>query len=276
MPEVEQRAGTAGLAFVLRHDPRLGGNAGGDGAFGGSGVEGDDGPAVLFEPVEKAAITEHAVFENFGITGAKFAFGQRAQRAQIGQHQRRLVERADQILARRGVDRGLAADRTVDLRQQRGGQLHEAAAALEDRAGKAGQVADHAAAQREDMVAAFDTLIQQPVGQPGETVPALRCFAGRDIVPARFDARGRKRIADGFAPVSARVGIGHDAGMALAQEGPGLRCQIGQQPVADTHFVAPAGQFDGNYSHASIALRMLSAVSVCGASSVTTWTCASA
>ena len=45
----------------------------------------------------------------------------------VGQHQARLVKGADQVLALGRVDPGLAADRTVDLRQQRRRDLHEAA-----------------------------------------------------------------------------------------------------------------------------------------------------
>ena len=47
------------------------------------------------------------------------------------------------------VDRGLAADRGIDHRQQGGGQLHEAHAAHPAGGREAGEVADHAAAERE-------------------------------------------------------------------------------------------------------------------------------
>ena len=52
------------------------------------------------------------------------------------------MEGADEVLARRHVDRGLAADRAVDLGEQGGGDLDEAAAALEDRRGEADQIAE--------------------------------------------------------------------------------------------------------------------------------------
>ena len=68
----------------------------------------------------------------------------------------RLVEGADQILALRRVDAGLAADGGIDLRQQRGRHLHEIDAAAQDRGGKAGEIADHAAAERDDEIVALD------------------------------------------------------------------------------------------------------------------------
>src|SRR5436305_661418 len=74
----------------------------------------------------------------------------------VEQHRRRLVEGADQILAGRDVDPGLAADRAVDLGKQSGRNLDQAAAALEDRGGEAHKVADHAAAEGDEMIAARD------------------------------------------------------------------------------------------------------------------------
>ena len=69
------------------------------------------------------------------------------KRVDVDHDQARLVEGADEVLAGRMVDAGLAADAGVDLRQQRGRHLHERHAAHEGRGGEAGQVADDAAAE---------------------------------------------------------------------------------------------------------------------------------
>ena len=66
----------------------------------------------------------------------------------------------------RRVDAGLAADRGIDLRQERGRDLHEVHAAPRDRRGKAGEVADHAAAEREDDVAALELGREQSPRRP--------------------------------------------------------------------------------------------------------------
>ena len=76
--------------------------------------------------------------------------GSVASVSSVGEHATRLVERADHVLAARVVDAGLAADRGVDLREQRGRHLHEVDAALVAGGGEAGHVADHAAAERDD------------------------------------------------------------------------------------------------------------------------------
>jgi hypothetical protein len=56
------------------------------------------------------------------------------------------MKRADEVLARRRVDRRLAADRAVHLREQRRRDLNKPAAALQDRRRKANEIADHTAA----------------------------------------------------------------------------------------------------------------------------------
>ena len=58
-----------------------------------------------------------------------------------------MIESADHIFAERVVDGGFAAYGGVHLRQQRGGNLNKAHAALVARGGEAGQIADHAPAE---------------------------------------------------------------------------------------------------------------------------------
>ena len=181
------------------------------------------------------------------------------------------MESSDKVLACRAVDRGLAADRTVDLRQQSRRHLDEAAAALQDRAGKAGQVAHDSAAQRDDMIAAFDAFFQHPVGQALQLVPAFGAFARFDIVPSRCLARCGERGIDGRAPVLARVTISDHGNALLAQERGRMIRQIAEQTMADAHFVAASGKFDIDYNHASIASIIRLTVRWCGPSSVTMW-----
>ena len=56
------------------------------------------------------------------------------------------MKRADEVLAQRVVDADLAADRAVDLRQQRRRHLHDRDAAQVRRGREAGDVADDATA----------------------------------------------------------------------------------------------------------------------------------
>src|SRR3546814_2055304 len=103
------------------------------------------------------------LFDHLGIACAELARGQRREGGGVDQDECGLVEGADQILARGDVDRGLAADATVDLREQGRRHLDEDAAALDDAACEADEIADHPAAERDDMVAALDSLADQPL-----------------------------------------------------------------------------------------------------------------
>ena len=143
------------------------------------GIAREQAVAIAFAPGEEIRVVDQAIFDDFGIAGAGFAGRQAVERGGVDQDQRGLVEAADQIFARAGVDRGLAADRRIDLGQQGGGQLHEMAAALEDGGGKADEVANDPAAQRDDMVAAFDLQREQGVEQLLQMPPALGLFARR-------------------------------------------------------------------------------------------------
>ena len=276
VPEIEQRARAGRFALVLGNDPRLGSDAARNRFLERLALEGENAIGAIFEPFEEIPVAQHTVFQHLGIAGAQLARGQGGERIEIGQHQRGLVEGADEVLARTGIDCGLAADRTVNLREQCGGQLHEAAAALEDRAGETGEVADDPSAQGKHMVAALDALSEHPVGELRQALPALRRLARGHIEPARLHSCILQRAGDRLAPALARIFVGDDADVALADEGGSLPGDIVEQARPHAHFVFAPCQFDVDYSHASIASRMALAVSACGPSSVTTWICASA
>ena len=83
------------------------------------------------------------------------------------------MEDADQVLAVRRVDAGLAADGAIDLRQQRRRDLHEIHAAPHDAGGKAGEIADHAAAKRQHDIAALEPRLEQALDHLVELRKAL-------------------------------------------------------------------------------------------------------
>ena len=109
-------------------------------------------PIRVFEPREEGGVADRAVLDHFREARGELAIGQRAQAIGVDQHGARLVERADHVLAQRMIDAGLAADGRVDLREQRRRNLHERHAALVDRRGESRDVADDAAAQRDQPV----------------------------------------------------------------------------------------------------------------------------
>ena len=89
------------------------------------------------------------------------------------------MEGADEILALRDVDRGLAADRGIDHRQQRGRQLHAIDAAHPAGCGESGHVADHAAAERIDAGVAGCPHFRKRGDDAVEVVEGLGALAGR-------------------------------------------------------------------------------------------------
>ena len=141
---------------------------------------GEDVGVVGFEPGEKGFVAEHAIFRDFGISGAELARRQRVERRRIGDHQHRLMKRAEQVLALRRVDAGLAADRGIDLGQKRSRHLHEIDAAAQDRRRKAGEIADHPAAERNHQIVALDLRRDQRLRDLFETGISLRHLAFLD------------------------------------------------------------------------------------------------
>ena len=81
------------------------------------------------------------------------------------------------FFAERMVDRGLAAHRRVDLREQGRRNLDERDAALIDGGGEARDVAHNAAAQRDDCGAPLTAMLEQRVEQRVERLPVLMCFS---------------------------------------------------------------------------------------------------
>ena len=98
------------------------------------------------------------------------------------------MEGADQVLAGRQVDRGLAADRGIDHRQQGGRQLHEANAAHPAGRGETGKIANDAAAEREHGNVAAGAEFGQRFQGLGETIQGFFLLA-----------RGDDELANGLA-----------------------------------------------------------------------------
>ncbi len=78
---------------------------------------------VLLQPFDKRQVQGQPVLDHLGQPGAQLAVGQRVEGRHVRDHRARLMEGADHVLAARMVDRGLAADRRVDLGEERGRNL---------------------------------------------------------------------------------------------------------------------------------------------------------
>ena len=178
MAEIEQRP-LAVLARVAHDDGGLRGAADRDGPVAGRAAR-HDGRMIGLAPVEERRVIDEPVFDHLGIAGAKLARRQRVENGGVGDHQARLMEGPDQILAVDRIDAGLAANRAVDLGEQARGDLHEAHAAPHDGGGKTGQISNDATAQRDHEIAALDAGGEDGLAGLRQVVPALGGLAGRE------------------------------------------------------------------------------------------------
>ena len=129
------------------------------------------------ETIEQRAAGDHAVLDDFVQAGSELAPRQRLQQLRIDHDDRRLVKRADQVLAERVVDADLAADRAVHLREQRRRHVGERDAAQEGGGREPGRVADHAAADGDDRAAAIGAGADQRLVDARDRLQVLEALA---------------------------------------------------------------------------------------------------
>ncbi len=110
------------------------------------GVAGEELGQNRGELLEERTTRDDAVLDDFVQPGAELTTGKGSQELGVDDHSRRLVIRADQVLARGVVDADLASDRAIDLRQERRRYLDDRYATKERRRGEARDVADDTSA----------------------------------------------------------------------------------------------------------------------------------
>ena len=169
--------------------------------------------------IEQRRLRDHAVLDHFVQAGAEFAARQCFEHHRIGHHQARRVKRADQVLAERVVDAGLAADRAVHLREQRSRHVHHRNAAQVGGRGKADDIADHAAADGDDHRRAIRLGLDQRIEHARHGVEVL-------VALAVFD-QDRRAIRAGF-PKPRAVEVPD----ALARDQQAARAQPGRAHLA--------------------------------------------
>ncbi len=95
----------AGLALVARHDRRPWRGSSPRWRVRATGPPANRSRQLASSHSKKSGVAEQAVFHHFRIAGAEFALRQSVEQRRVGDHQDRLIERADQVLALTGVDR---------------------------------------------------------------------------------------------------------------------------------------------------------------------------
>ena len=174
---------------------------------------------------------------------------------------------ADQVLAVARVDAGLAADRAVDLGEQRGRHLHAVQPAQQDGCGKSGKIADHPAAERHDRSGPVDAMIEQPLQQVAELRHALRCLTGGQDDAATGDAGAlQTALQNPEMRCGGEVGVGDDDRIRPAQHRRQLRSGTRQQAAAYHDVVAALAEADGE----ALVLAHVDAPPACAASASST------
>jgi hypothetical protein len=202
--------------------------------------------AVGLAPDPEGRIVDQPIFGDLGIARQQLAPGQAIQHVGIGKHQPRLVEGADEVLAMTRVDAGLAADRGIDLRQQGRRDLDEIDAAQQGGGGKARQVPDHAAAQRDQRGLTVGPLVEQRVHQVAEGAELLAALACRHGNGARLEAGVGER-GHHTSAIKRRHGfVGHHDDPPRRQQGSAEFAHAIDQPGSDQDVVAAAGEVDRN------------------------------
>ena len=185
--EVEDAA-QARFLLVLRDHVRLDPARLGDDRGQHLGFTIEDRAMLLRDTFEERGAGGDAVLDDFIEAGAELAARQRAEHRRVGDHRVRLVEGADQVLPERMVDADLAANRAVDLRQERGRYVDERDAAQVGGGGVAREVADDAAAERDEGGRALGVRLDEGVVNLHDRRHLLVAFAvGHDD---RFGLRG--------------------------------------------------------------------------------------
>ena len=100
------------------------------------------------------------------------------------------MERADEIFARLEIDADLAADRRINLRQQRGGHLDKVDAAQVRRGDKPREISDNSTAERNDERFAFEAVFGKLFVAALDYLHALGAFTGGNFDEQRFETGG--------------------------------------------------------------------------------------
>src|SRR6476659_120126 len=199
---------------------------------------------VRVEPGEERGVTDQSVFGHFGISGTELARRQGIEQRRVGEDQDRLMKCTDQVLAVAGIDCGLAADRGIDLRQQRGRHLHVIESATENGGREPGEIADDAAAQRQHEIRTLDACSNQPFAHALEHWNAFRALARRHGHGGGSDARRRKGCLRRSQMVAHDGFVGDDRNLRPGPQRRDLLAQQSQQAAADVNVVAALAERD--------------------------------
>ena len=153
---------------------------------------------VGLDEVEDRRVGDESRLDDLGHAGHDLVARQRLQCGQVDQDGCGLVERADQILARVGVDAGLAADGRVHHGQQRGGHVHDVHAAQPGGGREPGHVGGRSTAQADDRVLAPNPDAAQHLPDEADDGQFLARLGVGEFDAVGVDSLVGQMVSDGF------------------------------------------------------------------------------
>ena len=167
------------------------------------------------DPLDRRFALEPGVLQALGEPRSELLEGQGDERLAIAEHEARRPEGADEVLAERAVleqhvHRGLAADRGIDHREQRGRHEHQRHTAQEDRRRVAGEIADASPADGDKRRSAIGAVGDCRREHAIDLALHLAGLGRLDVDSHRVDARLAQRTLDRIARGLRRVAIDHE------------------------------------------------------------------
>ena len=218
---------------------------------------------IALQPLKKGRVVDQAIFDNFGITGAQFARRKRIQRGGIRQHQTGLVECTDQVLAMGGIDAGLAADRTVDLRQQRCRHLDKADAPAHRGRHIAGQITNYATAKCNQNITAFQPGADDLFHQRFKNRKALGGLTGIDLEGHRLKTGLLQTGLDPFAIKRRNLTVRDNSSPHPPITLDNFASQAGDQIRADENIIGSCSQLHPHLRRIGLAKFSHDALTLC-------------
>src|SRR5687767_15887610 len=110
---------------------------------------------------KEPSVSNERVFHHLTKSRNQLARRQRHERFRVDKNCRRLMKRTNKVLAHRQSDSRFSADRSIDLSEQCGGNLDDRNTAQLAGRRKSGQVANHAATQRDNQPGSLEAAFSE-------------------------------------------------------------------------------------------------------------------
>src|SRR5919106_1648440 len=258
------------VAFVLADDGGLGPDAPRDQRFEHRRPAFQHCCGIALKHLQQLDVERQRVLGHLGEAGAVLAIPEGRERGDVGEHGDGLVERADEVLPLRQIDRGFAPHRRVDLRRERRRHLEEGNPPHVGRRDEARKVADGTAAERDDEVVAVCLLCRELTMEHRRHRKRLRVLALRYYQVHARPAALCQPSSERLQVALGHLGVGHDERALDAGELGQVRASLVEDPRRDRHVIRPARNGDGHALHRSNSFWIAAATSSTGPLASTT------